>query len=443
MSMDRTRFDRVLPGLFDELADARTPDYLEAAIERASSRRQRPAWTFPERWIPMDITTRATPVARMPWRQLGVLALIGILIALALVAYVGSRQEPLPEPFGPAANGLIPFSRDGDLYLGDPVRGSSQLLLGGPERDWGASYSADGTWIGFMRDSGPVVVDVYVMRPDGTDIRRVTPESIPDSSWVQWVPDSRHIALIRPAASGEGGTCADPCVGNELQFLDISGNGPIETVATAVGMDFVQFRPPDGRELLYRALVDGKWGLFAMDRDGSNVRALEGPQIPGEYGESYINAAYTPDGARIFYQRGSTDPGTPFGCCQLWVMNADGSDAHEFVPPPGPTGEIWRGVPAVSPDGSRVAYWHNFNDRSTHQVAVTRSDGTGPLIQTGPALSGTAHWVWAPDSSKILMFPDDGSSTSAYLLDPDGGPYTTVPWESGGDLDWQRLALPD
>ena len=52
------RFDRVLPGLFDELADARTPDYLEAAIERASSRPQRPAWTFPGRWLPMEITTR-------------------------------------------------------------------------------------------------------------------------------------------------------------------------------------------------------------------------------------------------------------------------------------------------------------------------------------------------------------------------------------------------
>ena len=40
---EQTRFDRVLPGLFDELAAARTPDYLEAAIERASSRPQRPA----------------------------------------------------------------------------------------------------------------------------------------------------------------------------------------------------------------------------------------------------------------------------------------------------------------------------------------------------------------------------------------------------------------
>jgi hypothetical protein len=76
-------------------------------------------------------------------------------------------------------------------------------------------------------------------------------------------------------------------------------------------------------------------------------------------------------------------------------------------------------------------------------VSVVRADGTGPVIDTGPVLAGTAHWVWAPDSSKILMFPNDAGPTKAYLLDPTGGPWTTVPWGSDGDIDWQRVALPD
>jgi hypothetical protein len=37
MSLDRARrLEPRLPGLFDELADARIPDYLDGAIERAS-----------------------------------------------------------------------------------------------------------------------------------------------------------------------------------------------------------------------------------------------------------------------------------------------------------------------------------------------------------------------------------------------------------------------
>ena len=55
---------------------ARTPDYLEAAIERASSRPQRPAWTFAGRWLPMDLVTTRVPSTRAPMRALGVLLLI-------------------------------------------------------------------------------------------------------------------------------------------------------------------------------------------------------------------------------------------------------------------------------------------------------------------------------------------------------------------------------
>ena len=116
MTINDQRFDRALPGLFVELASASTPDYLEAAIERASSRPQRPAWTYPGRWLPVDITTQAAPAARMPWRQLGILALIGLLLAVAAVAYVGARRGPSPAPpFGLAANGAIAMERGGDI----------------------------------------------------------------------------------------------------------------------------------------------------------------------------------------------------------------------------------------------------------------------------------------------------------------------------------------
>ena len=119
------------------------------------------------------------------------------------------------------------------------------------------------------------------------------------------------------------------------------------------------------------------------------------------------------------------------------VMNADGSDPHPFVPDNVP-GCSDQAVP--SPDGTRIAYWWNPNDGPAHGVAVVRADGTGPVIDTGPPLSGTARWVWAPDSSKILMVPNDEGTVKAYLLDPDGGPWTMVPWESDRDIDWQRVA---
>jgi hypothetical protein len=234
--------------------------------------------------------------------------------------------------------------------------------------------------------------------------------------------------------------CADSvCPANRLELMDAVASEPVETIAMVEGMDYIQFRPPDGRELLYRALVDGKWGLFAMDADGANPRPIVPPTVPTDMGATFGAAVYSPDGERIYFDQYTLDAsfGDP-GCCQLFVVNADGSDLHRFVPRTGHG--VWDGHAVVSPDGTRVAFWHNIPDRPTQRVTVIPTDGTGRLIETGPELSGGAQYLWAPDSSRILMFPNDVASGTAYLLDPAGGPWTTVPWVSAADLDWQRLA---
>ena len=435
MTMDRSaRVERSLPALFDQLAEAHTPDYLEAAIERASSRRQRPAWTYAGRWLPVELTSARVPATRLPMRQLGVLALIAILLAAALAVYVGSRQQKLPAPFGPAANGLIPYESGGDIYLGDLGTGQSRLVVSGPERDWGASYNFDGTKIGFMRDvpleSGDIGGDVFVMRPDGSDLVKVTPQPIRQVMYVMWAPDGR-LGVIEPVAQ-------DDCVGvtlcyaNELYLLDADGSGRIERFPATSGIDDLQWRPPDGRTMLFRALVDGKFGLYSLGVDGSDKRTIIEPRFGQEMDMDLRQFAYSGDGSRIFYNHADAA-----GCCQLWTANADGTDQHVLVPN---AGDAWDGVPVASPDGKWVAFWHHPNDGLTRGIAVVSVDG-GPVTQTGPVLSSGARFFWAPDSSKILMYPEDSGVTKTFVLDPNGGPWTTVPWTSGPDLDWQRVAL--
>lgn len=428
------RFERQLPAILEDLYLGSSPDYRNDVLAAATAQRQRPAWTFPGRWLPMDITTRAIPMARLPWRQLGVLALIALLLAAALAVAVGSQRH-VPAPFGPARNGLIPYISNGDLYVGDPKTGATRLLVGDPENVAVPQFSPDGTRVAFLRTAhaaGADPVDVYVVSADGSDLKRITPEPLADWRSLTWTPDGRQLAVIHPVESSGCGTTI--CFVNQLDFFDATGSGAIQHIASADGMDFIRYRPPLGDTIVYRALVNRKWGLFAMDPDGSNRRTLAQPTVPSGIDLSFGGATYSADGSRIFYQHG--DDG---GCCQLWVMNADGTGAHEFLP----RGAAWDGGAVPSPDGTRIAYWHNGNDLSEHGVSVARADGTGPVIDTGPTLHGTAHWVWAPDSSKILMFSDGGSSTSAYLLDPEGGPATTVPWASDADLDWQRLAPSD
>ena len=426
------RFERELPALLEDLYLGPTPDYRHEVLAKAVRARQRPAWTFPGRWLPMDITTRTIPVARLPLRQFAILALLVALLAAALAAYVGSQRR-IPAPFGPARNGVIPYIADGNIYVGDPVTGKTRMLVSSPRgtNPSAPGFSPDGTRMAFFRDvqSGPLVdqvpVDMYVVRDDGSDLRRITESPFKKVVWATWTPDGRSLAVIHT----EDGV-------NQLDLLDPDGKRAPLRLDAAAGADSIQFRPPDGKEMLFRALVDRKYGLFAMNLDGTNKRTIEEPTVPLDLDQHLNYLAYTADGARILYQS-AVPVEHPDGCCQLWVMNADGSDRHRFVHDPGAG---WEGEAVVSPDGRWVAFNSVIDGRSTQRVAVVRADGTGPVIRTGPELTSIAHWVWSPDSTKILMMPDEGGTGSGYLLDPFGGPATSLPWKSDLDIDWQRTA---
>jgi Tol biopolymer transport system component len=420
------RFERQLPAILEDLYLGPSPDYRDEVLATAIARRQRPAWTFPGRWLPMDITTRTIPVVRLPLRQLAVIALLVALLAAALAVYVGSQRH-LPAPFGPARNGLIPYIADGEIYVGDPVTGKTRLLVSNPRASnpFAPSFSPDGTRLAFFRElqslptATRVPADVYVVRDDGTGLKRINESPFEKIVSARWTPDGRSLAVIHPVDGI-----------NQVDLLDADGARPPERVAAAAGADIIEFRPPLGREIAFRALVNLKYGLFVMNADGTNKRTLVSPANPVDVDQDLNSVQYSADGSRIFYQRWFPDS------IQLWVMNADGTDAHEFYPEAGPG---WDGVARLSPDGEWVAYWHVIEDgRSTQHVSVVRADGTGPIIATGPDLTGNSAFLWSPDSTKILM--TNGSSPSAYLLDPAGGPWTTVPWHSDLDIDWQRLA---
>lgn len=417
-----TRLERNLTGILDDLSAGPTPDYLDDLFVRTGRMRQRPPWTFPERWLPMTDITRSRAFAFAPPLRSIALALVVIaLVAAAALAYVGTQRR-VPAPFGPAANGLIVYDNGGDIYTGDPVTGAERLVVGGKDFDAEPGFSPDGTLIAFIRQSDSDV-DLYTVRPDGSDLKRVTTSAIPSDSWVNWAPDSRHLGVVHL----ENGH-------KRFDVLGFDGTSP-RRLAGDMEIDSFTYRPPLAQEILLRAVVDGHLGLFAMDADGTNIRPLITTSRPPDNPLDFGGATYSADGTRIFYQSWTPPGFQPEGCCNLWVMDADGSNPHVFV---NDAANRWEGQAAVSPDGQWVAFWRVVD---TSQVSIIRADGSGPVTKIGPNLTGTAVWGWAPDSSKILMVTSDAAdSPGQYLLDPAGGPWTRTAWQATSNPDWQRLA---
>ena len=86
-------FERQLPDGLADLADARMPSYLDDILEATSRTRQRPRWTFFERWLPLSLITVAPRSA--PLRAAWTVLLVGLL-AVGPRGRPRIRRRPIP-----------------------------------------------------------------------------------------------------------------------------------------------------------------------------------------------------------------------------------------------------------------------------------------------------------------------------------------------------------
>src|SRR5262245_7204255 len=193
MTADR-RFERDLGGLLADLAMPVVPAYRDDIVRAVAGQRQRPAWTFPERWIPVDITTQRAGLAPIRWRPIALLAIVALLVAAAVAIGIGS-QHRLPPPFGPARNGVIAYFEGGDILVGDPVTGTSRLIIGGPNDDGYPLFSRDGTKIAFLRTARPNASQILVANADGTGARPLTNEPLDGINAADWSADGRFLVV--------------------------------------------------------------------------------------------------------------------------------------------------------------------------------------------------------------------------------------------------------
>lgn len=419
------RFEHRLETGLDDLADARFPDYFDDVLAATHRTRQRPAWTFPGRWLPMvDIARRPAYVPSLPWRMVTLAMVLLLLAALALL-FAGSRPR-LPAPFGLARNGLIPFDTNGDIYLGDPVAGTSRLILSGPETDNDPAYSRSGTMIAFVRiEPGNDRSTIWSMHPDGSHLTKLTPVPLIGQNFWDWGGDENTILY----SSKEGGV-------PRLHVVAADGSSPPRVLVDDLGVWSFSLRPPDGQELVVRGTDKGRAGVYVVDVRTGAHRTLVAPDATPYEDHDYGDPRVSPDGTKVAYQH--WDPA--FANMQLHVIDFDGSN-DRVIHWDDATFEGW---PVWSLDSKRIVFQRAFQVGDEHlsfgnPFAIANADGTGKALEISPRLGGNgAHAEFSPDGTKVLMRTQDAGTQ--LILDPNGGPWVTVPWASWSYPNWQRLA---
>lgn len=409
-------FGRNLSAWLHEEAAHRVPDHLGEILVQTAATRQRRWWSSLERWLPMDSTLRPRLVT-LPGqgRFLLVAGLLIVLATLAIVA-VGSQRWRLPEPFGLARNGAVVTSSDGDIFLIDPATADSRLFIGGNGFDFGPVFSRDGTRMVFLRSDGalkdPATLTMYVAKPDGSDVRALTPPT-PRLDWYDWSPDGTRIAYVSAG---------------DLWVVDIDGGEPRRIDDTGP-VHFPTWLPPDGKEIIYRRETTSP-GIFAISPDGSG-RPHQLSKTPPLNKFDYQGIGASPDGTRVLFTRWSSE-----GIPRVFALDvANGTDiAFPMELGIGQQGGVY------SPDGTRVAYARIYD--GAYEVVIANADGTGNERAIGPKKAGPADgfWTFTPDGTALVVRYGTDEDGATQLLPLDGSLGTSLGAGSYEFVDVQRLA---
>jgi len=150
-----------------------------------------------------------------------------------LTSAAGNESDPEWSPGGRS----ILYATDHALRH-VPVTGNASRLVVRLDQVWGASWSPDGKLIAFTGNRPEESrTHLYVVRPDGTGLRRLTGEVTPDTP--TWAPNGRLIAF---------GTYKP---GIDVVAPDGTGR---RTVVSIAGADFGHLAwSPDGRSIAFDA----------------------------------------------------------------------------------------------------------------------------------------------------------------------------------------------
>jgi TolB protein len=421
-------FERSLVDWLEQAGSPVEPDYVDEMLARTRATRQRPAWASLERWLPVQLTLRRPMVAvpRMAW----LLLVLGLLIALFIVAVMVTGQHRLPPPLGPARNGLIALDANGRISTVRPDGTDEHILTPATEVDVLPFWSRDGTRLAFYSfptrtdaspsdGAGPPIYDspdkplgaVVVMEPDGTNRRTLASGLTVATGFVAaiaWSHDGRSLAFSSKGPAGP-----------DVDVIGIDGT----RVLHVRGAVWPTWAPDDG-SIAYQVPAVGV-GVARVDGSGAPT------VISHAYGSGFAFAgpAWSPDGKRIAFFGGLD------GRHDVFIVGTDGSNERAVASEV--ADEYW---PAWSPDGTQLVFERVGDGNNDVHFVVTDADGANPRTLDTPLLAGMST-SWSPDGKYLVGHTFNDTGFDSVLLVDVADPSRSIRLATAASgFDWQRVA---
>ncbi len=225
----------------------------------------------------------------------------------------------------------------------------------------------------------------------------------------------------------------------DLWMLDVATNEQTIIATEASQPAFNR----DGSLLAYRSWALGNQGIYFRDfvggRGGLVTKFVEDglpTWSPDGYSFAFMSRREGDRVARIYRgnQEGSEDFSIGFqgqypaafpdgrlvvkGCsitgdCGIYVMGANGGGETKISSDAGDT------APAVSPDGSKIAFMSSGRGATDWEIWVMNADGSNPQRLTN-SRSNEGLPAWSPDGNSIAYVSDQGGLWAIWVMNADG-----------------------
>ncbi len=332
-----------------------------------------------------------------------------VMMSLVLAGCGGPGNRPEQSASSASTPDTAGLVLPGERHLAN-VR---QLTFGGNNAE--AYFSSDGTQLIFQRqeDTENGCDQQYIMNTDGSSMRRVSNGEGRTTCGYFYDGDQRilysstHLsspACPAPPDSSQGYVWplgqfeifTARTDGSDLRQL--TDNGAYNAEATV---------SPDGQKVIFTSTRDGDIELYVMDVDGTDVRRLTN-RVGYDGG-----AFFSPDGSQIVWR--AQYPGTAADSAdyrrllaqrmvrpsqlELWVANADGSNARQVSHLGGANF-----APFFHPDGKRVIFASNYTEPRGRNFDLYLLDiGSGEVEQVTTSDDFDGFPVFSPDGSQLVF----------------------------------------
>jgi hypothetical protein len=195
-----------------------------------------------------------------------------------------------------------------NIWVIDNDGGNLVNLTQHDAKDHSPAWSPDGERIAFASVRDSLYWELYVMRPDGSDVRRLTWWEDASDLSPSWSPDGTRLVF----ASKRDGNW-------EIYIMDREG-GNLTRLTDHEADDTNPAWSPDGSRIAFASTRDGYAEIYVMPIVGGEPVNISNAPFSSEHGPTW-----SPDGGRIAFYSDRD------GEWDIYVMASDGSEAIKLT----------------------------------------------------------------------------------------------------------------